>query len=118
MQALRITSSCMGAMNDRLSPLGRSALRVNRRNRHGVRMTRPEPLRTDAYNSVPTIEQFYAAMSRCLMSVENIHDAAARCAAYERAGYASEQIIEHDLECKRREIQRRAIFGMKERAVA
>lgn len=105
----------MGAMNDPLPSLAGYSKRVHRCCRHGASMIEPC---ANTYQSAVSRESFLCGMARCLVPVKDIHDAAARCAAYERAGYASEQIIEHDLECKRREIQRRAIFGMKERAAA
>ena len=77
-------------------------------------MSRPAPLRDDVFNSVPSVEYFLSEMAKCLVAVGAIQNTALRCTAYEWAGYSSDEIIEYDDECKAREIQRRAIFGMKQ----
>lgn len=60
-------------------------------------------------------EQVKIAMARCLIAVADVEDPEQRCDAYIRAGYTDEEILEHDAECKRREMIRRSLFNLRER---
>jgi uncharacterized protein with PhoU and TrkA domain len=62
-------------------------------------------------------ETLLSVMSMALKDVD-INDAAARCAAYVRANYTDQEIIEHDAECLRRERIRRSITALREKATA
>lgn len=61
-------------------------------------------------------EQFVIAMTKALFGVVNIDDARERLTAYCRAGFFDHDIIVNDAECRRREVIRRSISNLRDKA--